>query len=766
MVTVVICEKPSQARKIRSVIGERFGKVVAARGHLLRLELPEEVRPEWKAWGDDLLMPPPEHNGGRYGFLPAAGFESELREIEAALRDADEAIIATDTDREGQVIGGSLLTYFGFRGRVKRAWWKTEDEKAFANAFEALADNATYGPLYESGLLRREADQIMGLTLTRIASRKFVPGGGMAIGLGRVMTPTLGIVCRRELEIRNFVAREFFEIAATFSGGGHDVTLWHRPRSQEQRIFGKQRAAAIAAAAQAFSGAIKVTASAKRTAPPKLPDLAAVQKMAGKWGWAADRTLTVMQSLYETHTLITYPRSGSRYLPENIIGEAGDLITGLGLVDVFAALVPQEPVIRKGAVYSDAKLKGEPHHAIIPNVNMAAEFAARHGVLGADEKRLFEAIARSFLAALSPDEEFDETVMQIEVAAADTAANPAAVIPFVVKGRVVRKPGWRAVYLEKDDEDEDEDEEEETKTGELPAIADGTGGTVTQTESVRKTTSPPERYTEGELPSVMAEAWKFVADGAERERLKETNGIGTPATRGNIVGQLKHHRLLEPQRSKIVPSAIGLWVFGILAEAVPELVDPAATARMEAGLDAVMRGEAEAVDVLARLTDQTRRFADALLKAEATTAMPKILRPPTSGMVDAAKAKAKRENIAPPAGVLVDFDTCREFLGPRRDAAEGLAGPSEKQVEMAHKLAGSEGIPDDVLGDRKKLSAFIGERVAQRAAAPASVKQIEWVGKFVKDGTKPPKGWPDRVTAADAKSFLDKVFARSKKSRV
>jgi len=764
MVSVVICEKPSQARKIRSVIGERFGKVVAARGHLLRLELPEEVKPEWKVWGDDLLVPPPEHNGGRFGFVPAAGYESELSEIEAALKGVDEAIIATDTDREGQVIGGSLLTYFGFTGQVKRAWWKTEDEKAFANAFEALADNARYEPLYQSGLTRREADQIMGLTLTRIASRKFVPGGGMAIGLGRVMTPTLGIVCRRELEIRNFVAREFFEIAAVFSSNGKHVTLWHRPRSEEARIFSAETAAAIAAAAKAFSGSIKVTASARRTAPPKLLDLAALQKMAGKWGWSADRTLSVMQSLYETHTLITYPRSGARYLPENIIGEASDLMTGLGLIDVFAGLVPQEPVIRKGTVYSDAKLIGEPHHAIIPNVNVTAEFAGRYAALSADEKRLFEAIARSFIAAVSPDEEYDETVMGITVDVADSPEQPAASIPFVVKGRVVRKPGWRTVYLEKDEDEENE--EEETKAGELPQIADGSIGTVTQTNEVRKTTSPPERYTEGELPSVMAEAWKFVAEGPERERLKETSGIGTPATRANIVGQLKHHRLLEPERSKIVPSAVGLWVFEILAAAVPELVDPAATARMEADLDAVMRGEAAGTQVLARLTDQTRRFADALLNAEATTPMPKIRRPPTPGMVEAAKAKAKRENITPPAGVLVDFDTCRAYLGPLRDAADGSKRPSEKQIEMARKLAGDEAIADDIFSDGKKLSNFIEERIEKRNAAPASAKQMEWVGKFVGEGTKSPKGWPDDVTAADAKSFLDKAFAASKKKKV
>lgn len=452
MSSVVICEKPSQARRIHAVVGDTYGRVLAARGHLLRLQLPEEVNPEWKNWTDAVLAPP----GRLYEFVPdrTDGKGAVLDDIGAALKGARRAIIATDTDREGQLIGESIVRHFGFKGEVMRAWWKSEDERAFRDAFANLRPNAEYQPLYESALARVQADQIFNLTLTRVATRRLRPDNWkQVIGIGRVKTPTLGIVCRRELEIRNFKPRDYFEIAARIVTDAGQVTLWHRPRG-DTRVHSADRAEAIRRAAANWSGPVRVTSEHKKSAPPRPLDLTALQKLAGGWGWSASRVLEVTQSLYETHTLVTYPRADTRYLPENLAGEARELSRALASIGPFATIAPTEPVIRTGrsGTYSNAGLNGAPHHAIIPNINVTDEFAARVAKLNEDETRIFDAIARAWLAAVSPDHEFDETVMEIAV---PVDGEP---IAFTVRGRVETKAGWKGVFSEHDNQAWDDSE--------------------------------------------------------------------------------------------------------------------------------------------------------------------------------------------------------------------------------------------------------------------------------------------------------------------
>lgn len=760
MTSVVICEKPSQAQRIRSVIGEEHGKVMSARGHLLRLEEPAEVNPEWQKWTNDVLVPA----SGTYSFVPDEGDGKQklLDDIGSALRTATRVVIATDTDREGQLIGETIVRHFGFSGEVMRAWWKTEDELAFRNAFANLQPNANYQPLFDSGMARVQIDQIFNLSLTRVATNRLRPQGWKsALGIGRVKTPTLGIVCKRELEIRNFVSRDYYEVSATVPAENGSVTLWHRPRG-ETRLFSKELAEQIRSAAASWQGPIAVSSERKRALPPKPLDLTALQKLAGPWGWSAAKVLDVTQSLYETHTLVTYPRAESRYLPENIADEAPALLSGLASIEAYSSIAPKEPVIRHGksGTYSNAGLNGAPHHAIIPNINVVHEFSDRYAKLTADERRVFDAIARAWMAAVGSDHEFDETVMEITVSAGEKTYD------FTIKGKVVVVPGWKAVFAAPDNDDS-ENEDDEGENGQLPAIANGALVSVDDAKVHIRKTEPPKRYTEAELPAVMQAAWKFVDDPEERERLKETNGIGTTATRASIIEGLKAQKFLEIAKGKIVPTELGLAFFDIILSGASELVDPGATARLEEKLNAIYRGQADADAVIAEGIERTQRLATALIEASVNNpagAMSNIKRPPSPAMIDAAKAKAKRDGTRLSREITESFDACREFLGPMR--AEGQ-GPSEKQIAFAKKLAEQDKreLPDDVLADGRKLSTWIDEATKARGQTQASPKQMEWINKLVGDGAKPPKGFPDAVTASDARKFLDAAFGSKGKTK-
>ncbi|TCQ74722.1 DNA topoisomerase-3 [Ochrobactrum sp. BH3] len=759
MSSVVICEKPSQAKRIQSIIGESHGKVLSARGHLLRLQQPGEVNAEWEKWTDDVLVPP----NGTYGFVPDGGDGKQelLDRIGTALKTATRVIIATDTDREGQLIGEAIVRHFDFGGEVMRAWWKTEDELAFRNAFENLQPNDNYKPLYESGLARVQIDQIFNLSLTRVATNRLrPPGWRMAIGIGRVKTPTLGIVCKRELEIRDFVSKNYFEVSADIASQNGTATLWHRPRG-ETRLFEREMADRIRQAAADYNGPIAVTSERKRALPPKPLDLTALQKLAGPWGWSATRVLDVTQSLYETHTLVTYPRAESRYLPENIADEAPVLLDGLRTVEGFAGLVPEQAVVRNGksGTYSNVGLNGAPHHAIIPNVNVAGDFAERYAKLNADERKLFDAIARAWLAAVSPDHVFDETAFDIDVTLDEKAYG------FSIKGRVVIEAGWKAVFASPEDDDEDS-ENDEAEDGQLPQIANGTIVSVNEASLHTRRTEPPKRYTEGELPAVMQAAWKFVDDAQERERLKETNGIGTTATRAKIIEGLKEQKFLEIVKGKIVPTELGLAFYDLIVKAAHELVDPGVTARLEERLNSIYRKQADAACVIEEGVERTTRLVAALIEASANktdSALNNISRPPSPAMLKAAKDKAKRDGVKLPKDATESFDACRKFLGPMR--AEGQ-GPSEKQIAFAKKLAISAGVdlPEDVLADGRKIADWIDQTTKARGLTSASPKQMEWINKLVGDGAKPPKGYPDSVSSSEAKKFLDAAFGSKGKT--
>ncbi len=675
---IVIAEKSSQARDIRAAVGSTYGLVLPAEGHLIDLQEPEQAVPAWKRWSTALLRPE-----GLYGTRAAegGGKAAKLGAIRDALRTAGRVWLATDCDREGQLIGQEILEHLRFRGEVMRVMFTAQDPQTIRDAFAGAKPNREYARLYAAAVARRQADQIYNLSLTRTATVTLARGTRSVIGVGRVKTPTLAIVCRRELEIRDFVPQAYFEVVATAQaavpdaaaragadrgsghqagrdaggggggGGGADAgatgggrpgsggpgpekpgvavvpaggqpapgdlgpgqfRMRHAPR---QRLLKREDAEAVAALAEGHAGPLAVTVEDRRQAPPRLHDLPSLQKLcATRFGWTATRTLEVAQSLYDGagRKIITYPRAEVRCLPESLIPDAPGLVAALRRGRAFAAIpVPDPPVIRAGAggAFSDRGLAGASHHAVIPNARTAGDLAAIWPRLDADERRLFDVVARSYLAALMPDFRFRQTVAELDVAGH----------AFRASGRQPIEAGWRAAFpdwLPAEERGEDAQA--------LPVLRDGETARLHDAAVEGKETRAPPRYNEGTLIDAMQNAWRFVSDPVLRERLREAKGIGTPATRAEVIRGLKAQELLAADGKNVVPTERGLALHGVLERADPALVDPGVTAQMERLLDDVLLGRQEMAGAVDAVCEQAARIIARLVQGAADGTAPAL----------------------------------------------------------------------------------------------------------------------------------------------
>src|ERR1700727_2258781 len=290
---IVITEKSSQAKDVRAAVGSRYGEILAAEGHLLDLLEPEDVVPAWKRWSPILLRPE-----GLYGTRPAEGGNesAKLRAIREALRSAKRVWLATDCDREGQLSGQEILEHYEYRGQVLRVLFTAQDTQTIRDAFGRAKPSSEYARLYAAAVARRQADQIYNLSLTRTATVILGKGARSVIGVGRVKTPTLAIVCKRELEIRNFVPQAYFEVVATATVASGQFQMRHAP---QERIVRREIAEDVVNAAQDFEGALTVRVEDKRQGPPKLHDLPSLQKLCGsRFGWPARQTLEGAPRVY------------------------------------------------------------------------------------------------------------------------------------------------------------------------------------------------------------------------------------------------------------------------------------------------------------------------------------------------------------------------------------------------------------------------------------------------------------------------------------
>lgn len=603
--TVYLCEKPDQARKIAAGLGAPAPKggyietgggalVTWGFGHLLSPKMPEDYDESLKAWNWDTLPIVPE----RFEFKPReGGARKQLRIIADLFKRAGEIVVATDPDREGELIAYEILTQMRWKGPVKRLWLSDLTPSAIKKALGELKEGDETKPLYFAALARTCADWLVGLNMTRAATLKLRSGGGKPISIGRVQTPTLALIVRLERKILNFKPEDYYELTAEMrSAEGHAFKLRHAP-APEKRIMDKAIAEKMASQATGATGPLSVTTEEKRQGPPPLFDLNLLQQEAnGRFAWPADKTLKVAQALYETHEILTYPRTDSSALPEDHKNRIPQILTNLFGIDELAHLEPamKEPVLRD-TVYDDKKVSA--HHAIVPTLK-----AARMSALSKDEADLYLLVARRFMAAHLPDHRYRSTIIEFD----------ARGIPFRASGRVPTFDGWKAAFAGLPEEDKESDEkeageEDEENMGTLPPVNDGEQAKAESVAVNKKTTQAPKRFTEKTLLKAMKNVAQYVDDEAARKRLKQTSGIGTPATRANIIETIKTRGYIATKKRQIAPTDVGMGVIDALEASIPAYCDPVLTAAWEDVLEDIATRKAKTGEFVAAIASTVRK---------------------------------------------------------------------------------------------------------------------------------------------------------------
>jgi DNA topoisomerase-3 len=465
----------------------------------------------------------------------------------------------------------------------------------------------------------------------------------------------------------------------------------------------------------------------------------------------------VAQGLYDGQgkKIITYPRAEVRYLPQSLISDVPQIVAGLQVGQSFSAIpVPEPPVIRRGASGSfyDKGLDGASHHAVIPNVNMIDKLREVWPRLSSDEKKLFDVIARAYLATLMPDFRYRQTTATLDVHGYE----------FRAAGRQPIDLGWRAAFPEWQPADEKGDEAQL-----LPPLRNGETAQLQDPKIEDKETRPPARYNEGTLIEAMQNAWWFVDDEVLRNRLKEAKGIGTPATRAEIISGLKKQGFLVAQGKHIVPTEAGLSLFGVLKQADPALVDPGVTAQLECLLDDVVVGKQEMVGAIDAVCDVAQRIIGKLKEGAAAGGPPLLgavvdnrpgTFPPTPAMKRFADSLVRQKGIKPPPGYKTSISICRKFLNehaPKKAEGE-TAGkhepkpPSPPQMLYAKQIAQRKGvvIPDEAKASSAAMSAWIDSNRSASAARAVAKTAHKPTRSIVPQSTAPTKR--SRKRKADA----------------
>lgn len=721
-----LCEKPSQAKDIAGVLGIRSrgdGQIVTARGtvtwcfgHLVETAQPHEYDPRFKAWSLDTLPIIPT----TWKLVIKREAAHQATVIRSLLRQATEVVIATDADREGEMIARELLDLFGYRGSVKRLWLGALDPESIRKAQARLRDGRETEPLYHAALARSRADWLAGMNLTRAATVLARGSGGRdgggPLSVGRVQTPTLRLVVQRDREIEGFVSRTFYEVVADVATDQGMVQLRHAPPETE-RIWDKAEAERLATQATGARGQLRVTTERRRQSPPKLFSLSTLQKSCSKQlGWPASKTLKIAQALYEDHKLTSYPRTDCNCLPSEQQVDIPVILANLGSVAELHTTVAgiHQPVLRNNVWDTKAVTA---HHAIVPTT-----VRPELDKLRPDEKQAYLLIARHYLAALMPDAEFDHTIIQMD-------ANG---VPLRASGKRLRVSGWRQVLGERiDDEDEPESR---SKLLELP---DGIAGQVQAAHLDARQTTPPDRYTEGTLIEDMKAVAKYATDPAIKVRLKETSGIGTEATRAEVIETLKARDYVNTKGKQLISTERGRSLIDALP---PQVSDPALTGLWEDQLERITTGAVTEPQFTAQaaqwVTTMLKRMVEkgitvtagttkpgatskrkvSTSSSPATRARPKPSRqsPPTPKMLEAANRIAERLKQALPQDVRQDFDACRAWLDQHQQANGHGTPPSAKALAYAETLARrfQMEVPAEARQSARACAAFIDARKA------------------------------------------------------
>ena len=571
---LVLTEKPSVGRDIARVLhctkqsngyleGEKY-IVTWALGHLVTLADPEVYDERYKAWRIEDLPMLPQYL--KLVVIKESGKQYSIVKEQMNRKDVNEIIIATDAGREGELVARWIIDKANVRKTIKRLWISSVTDKAIKEGFNKLKDGREYENLYHSAVARAEADWIVGINATRALTCKF----NAQLSCGRVQTPTIAIIAKREEEIRNFKPKTYYGITA--SAEGLKLT-WQDSKTRDIKTFEKEKSDKILSLLKGKDAqVIEVNKTSKKNFSPQLYDLTELQRDANKiFGFSAKETLSIMQKLYEQHKVLTYPRTDSRYISTDIVDTLKDRIKacGVGPYSKLALRLLREPIRANKSFVDNSKVSD--HHAIIPTEQSVALSS-----LNDRERKIYDLVVKRFLAVLYPPFEYEETSIKVKIGEEQ----------FVARGKIVSAQGWKEVYENKFDDDEDK---EGLKEQLLPSINKGDILKVNALTQTKGETKPPAPFNEATLLSAMENPIKYMSS-SDKELIKtlgETGGLGTVATRADIIEKLFNTFLIEKKGKDIFITSKGKQLLELVPE---ELKSPELTAQWEMKLSAIAKG--------------------------------------------------------------------------------------------------------------------------------------------------------------------------------
>ena len=601
--SLILAEKPSVAADIARALGgfTRHGEyfesdrhvISSAVGHLLEIGMPEEEEVKRGKWTFAHLPAIPS----RFELKPIEKNEARLKVLLKLIKrkDVTELVNACDAGREGELIFRYIVQFAKTAKPIRRLWLQSMTPAAIRDGFAALRSDEAMRPLADAATCRSESDWLVGINGTRAMTAFNSRSGGFQLTtVGRVQTPTLAIIVDREAKIRAFVPRDYWEVVGTFRARAGEYTgrwfdeQWKKrddePDARAERLFDQARAEAIAAACTGKPGEVTEESKPSTQIAPLLYDLTSLQREAnGRFGFSARTTLSLAQALYEKHKVLTYPRTDSRALPEDYLGTVKATMEVLGesnAYGTFARRVIRQKWVRPNKrIFDNAKVSD--HFAIIPTLA-----APKH--LNEAEQKLYDMVVRRFLAVFFPAAEYLVTTRITRVAGE----------PFKSEGKVLVEPGWLAVYGKASQEDEPT----------LAAVAAGEAVATEKVDVVKLVTRPPPRFNEATLLSAMEGAGKQIEDEELREAMRE-KGLGTPATRAQIIEGLLLERYIYRDGRELVPTAKAFSLMTLLSGlGIPELVSPELTAEWEYQLAEMEHGRLSRTQFMREIVKMTKHI--------------------------------------------------------------------------------------------------------------------------------------------------------------
>lgn len=602
---LVIAEKPSVGRDIARVLhcnkktntyieGKDY-IVTWALGHLVTLADPEQYDEQYKTWNMDTLPMLPEH--WKLVVIKQTGRQFHAVKELIFRKDVSDIIIATDAGREGELVARWILDKAGNQKPLKRLWISSVTDKAIREGFQNLRPGKSYEPLYRAAVARAQSDWVVGINATRALTCKY----NAQLSCGRVQTPTLAMIAAREEEIRTFKPVPYYGLKAAVGG----ITFtWTDARSGSSRSFDKDRIQAIKQASAPSLLVTDVRKKLKKTFAPALYDLTALQREANqKFGFSAKQTLNIMQRLYENHKVLTYPRTDSRYLTTDIVPTLKERLKAcaVGPYSKIAGRLSMQKLQANKSFVNDSKVSD--HHAIIPT-----EQFVQLDHMSNEERKIYDLVVRRFLAVLSPACEYEETSISGTIGEER----------FSAKGNFIKSVGWREVYESGYTDGEDEDEEQTTFSQiSLPDVQKGETLPVTALTITEGKTKPPACFTEGTLIAAMENPVKYLKhkDKDVVKTLGETGGLGTVATRADIIEKLFNSFLMEKKGNEIHITSKGKQLLSLVPS---DLKSPELTASWEMRLQAIAKGKESDKTFMKEIDNYTKALIQEIKSAFGT----------------------------------------------------------------------------------------------------------------------------------------------------